>query len=174
MPVLRFLLGLLTAIFCWGLALRLIPGAPRFFDPFLILVLYHSLRSPALGSAGAGTAVGLVHDALTGGLYGLHGFANTLTGYLAGIVRQHFVIQQPLQVALLCLLGGAAQALVLTLLQLTLVADSDLPLPLDSAIKAALTGVLGMLVYVLSNRFFSWERGWRERRGKRLRIDADA
>jgi len=174
MPIVRFLLGLLSAVFAWGLALRMHPGASRFFDPFLILVLYHSLRSPPLGSAGAGTVVGLVHDALTGGLYGLHGFADTLTGYLAGIVRQHFVIQQPLQVALLCLLGAAVQALTLTLLQLTLVAESDLPMAGDVAIKAVVTGVLGMVVYVASDLFFGWERGWRERRRKRLRLDRDA
>ncbi|MEM1177896.1 MAG: rod shape-determining protein MreD [Acidobacteriota bacterium] len=171
MPVLRFLFGVLVAIFCWAFALKIHPGAAKIFDPFLIVVLYHSLRSPALGSAGAGTVIGLVHDALTGGLYGLHGFANTLTGYLAGVVRQHFVIQQPAQITLFCLLGGAAQVVILGLLQFLLVSDAELPRAADALGKAALTGGLGTLVYLLSTRFFSWERGWRERRRSRLGLD---
>lgn len=171
MPLVRFLLGVLAAVFFWAMALKAHSGAARFFDPFLIVVLYHSLRSPPLGSAAAGTVVGLVHDALTGGLYGLHGFANTLTGYLAGVVRQHFVIQQPLQVALFCLLGGAAQVVVLSLLQFMLVSGSDLTSPLDAGIKALLTALLGMVVYVVSGRFFSWERGWREKRRTKLGLD---
>ncbi|MEO1083129.1 MAG: rod shape-determining protein MreD [Acidobacteriota bacterium] len=173
MPLLRFLFGVLTAVFFWALSLKIHSGAAKVFDPFLIVVLYHSLRSPPLGSAGAGTVVGLVHDALTGGLYGLHGFANTLTGYLAGLVRQHFVIQQPTQVALFCLLGGAAQVVILGMLQFMLVRGSDLPNATDAAIKTGLTGGLGMVVYVLAGRFFSWDRGRRERRRNRLGLDTD-
>ncbi|MEO1365955.1 MAG: rod shape-determining protein MreD [Acidobacteriota bacterium] len=173
MPFLRFLFGVLAAIFLWALSLKIHPGSARVFDPFLIVVLHHSLRSPPLSSAGAGTCVGLVHDALTGGLYGLHGFANTLTGYLAGLVRQHFVIQQPTQVALFCLVGGAAQVGILGLLQFMLVRNADLPSAADAVIKTALTGGLGMVVYLLAGRFFSWDRGRRERRRNKLGLDTD-
>ena len=71
----------------------------------------------------------------------------------------------------MCLLSAAAQAAVLTLLQFTLLTDADLPAAGDSAVSAALTGVAGAALYVASYHFFAWERAWRERRRKRLRLD---
>ena len=80
MKLLRFTLGLICAVLVQALGARYVPHLPMYFDPFLILVVYHSLDgSPAWSSIG-GSAAGLAQDALSGGPYGLHGFANTLGG----------------------------------------------------------------------------------------------
>ncbi|MEM6793496.1 MAG: rod shape-determining protein MreD [Acidobacteriota bacterium] len=156
MLALRFILGLLLAIVVYVMALWASSAAGRFFDPFLVLVLYHAIRSSPASSALGGSVAGLVHDSFTGGLYGLHGFANTLTAALATALKQRFVIQRPAQVALLFLLGAAIQTATATLLQFVMVPGADLQAPADRALSSLLTCTLGTLVYVVSGRFFSW------------------
>lgn len=168
--VLRFLLGLITAIGAFALALRISPSAPQFFDPFIVLVIYQALRAQAAPSAAVGTLVGLTQDTFTGGLYGLHGFANTLVAYCVSAVRQRFLIQQPLQVAILAALGGALQLATLAFLQFSLLSDPEVPHPGYAVVKMLATGILTMGVYVAANRFFAWDRDRREKRSRKLRL----
>ena len=168
--VLRFLLGLVLAVGIHTLGLRLHNQAPQALDPFVVLVIYHALRVQVIPSALAGSLVGLTQDVFTGGLYGLHGFANTLVAYTVSAVRQRFLIQQPFQVAVLAALGGALQLTTLAFLQFSLIAAAEIPHPGLALTKMIVTGMLTMLVYVAANRFFSWERQWRAKRNQRLRL----
>ena len=169
--VLRFLAGLVVAAAIHALCSRLPGRAGLWIDPFLIFVLYHSLRHGPSSSAVAGSAAGLTHDALSGGLFGLHGFAGTAIAYAAATVRQRFVIQQPTQVAVLCSLAAGCQTLLLALLQASMVSEGELPRPLDALMHMLLTGLLGTAVFDGAERFFAWDRERRERRARRLRLD---
>lgn len=167
----RFLLGLVAAVALHVLGMQLrVVSVPLYFDPFLVLVIYVSMRASTARSILAGTLVGLVQDALTGGLYGLHGFADTAVAYLISAVRQRFVIQQSSQIAVLASLGGIFQGLVLAGLQLALVTDAELPGATSSFIKVALTGLTTLAVYVGSNRLLAYERRRREQRNRRIRL----
>lgn len=167
---LRFLLGLVLAIATHTLALHANEHSPLLLDPFVVLVIYHALRANPIPSAMVGSVVGLTQDAFTGGLFGLHGFANTLVAYLVSAIRQRFLIQQPLQVAVLAALGGAFQLTTLAFLQFSLIDAAEIPHPGFAFVKMLVTGLLTMGVYLAANRFFSWERNWREKRSRRLRL----
>jgi rod shape-determining protein MreD len=169
--LLRFLLGLVAATTLLALGQHVTHGFASWFDPFLVLTIYQGLRHGPAASALGGTATGLLQDTLTAGLFGLHGFANTAVGYLVSWVRQRFVIQQPAQVGILCFLAAAFQTLLLALLQVSMVADGELPDPWSTLIRMTTTGILGAVVFDLAGRLFEWERRWRERRGRRLRLD---
>ena len=168
--VLRFLLGLAAAVSLHVFGLRLHGATPQFFDPFVVLVIYGAMRSGTSRSTVSGSVVGLVQDTLTGGLYGLHGFANTAVAYLISAVRQRFVIQQPLQIAVLAALGGIFQTLVLAFLQWALVTGSELPELVPGLIKMIVTGLATLAVYVGSNRLFAWDLRRRELRNSRIRL----
>lgn len=168
--VLRFLAGLMMAVAAHTLGLQLHPRAPELFDPFIILVIYFSMRSTAAPSALVGSTMGLAQDALTGGLFGLHGFANTAVAYLVAAVRQRFVIQQPSQVAVLAALGGLFQLALLTFLQLALVPMSEAPHIGLVVAKTVATGMLTLMVYLATNRLFAWDRRRRELRNRKIRL----
>lgn len=167
---LRFVLGLIVACALHTLGLRIHIAAPLFFDPFVVLVIYASMRTSTARSSLIGTFVGLVQDALTGGLYGLHGFANTSVAFLISAIRQRFVIQQPSQVAVLAGLGGMFQITILSFLQFALVAQAEIVHPGFALAKTFVTGLVTLAVYVGSDRFFAWERHRREQRSRRIRL----
>lgn len=177
--LLRFVLGLVAAVLCWGAVARMTPTLVTVFDPFLVLVLYHGLRRRASGrptsplsGALAGSVAGLVHDALTGGWLGLHGFADALTAWLMLKVQQRMDLQQTVQIALAGLLASVFQQAALASLQFFLVSGGEMPELRDVLLRMMLTGLLLALVCVAAERFVAAEARWRERRRSKLRLDA--
>ena len=170
MKLLRFAIGLVCATLLQALGLRL---SSHFFlavDPFLILVVYHSLDStPAWSSIGGSTA-GLAQDALSGGLYGLHGFADTLVAYTSSRLQQRLVIQQPPQVGLLFVLAAALQLAILATLQFLLVGGAELPGLGMMIARMASSGIIGTALFIFAGKARQWERNWSARRRRRLKI----
>ncbi|MEM9554827.1 MAG: rod shape-determining protein MreD [Acidobacteriota bacterium] len=167
----RYLAGLCLAAVVHVLGLRLSSGFFSIVDPFLILTVVHSLRHGPAWSAVGGSVAGLTEDALTGGLYGLFGFANTLVAYVSAQVQGRFVVQQPLQVALLCALAAALQVVTLSLLQFAMVAHGELPSAAATAAKMVTTGLAGSGLWMLTNRVRASISRRRLERSRRLRID---
>ena len=64
-------------------------------------------------AAALGAAIGLVHDALSGGLYGLHGFAGTLVGFVMARMARLVDLQKSYYVALYFACAVLLQQLVL-------------------------------------------------------------
>ena len=170
MKLLRFVVGLVCATLLQALGLRV---SSHFFlavDPFLILVVYHSLDSTPAWSSIGGSIAGLAQDALSGGLYGLHGFANTLVAYASSRLRQRLVIQQSRQVGLLFVLAAAVQLAVLAVLQFLLVGGAELPGLGTMIARMASSGIAGAALFVLADRSRQWHGRWRARRRRRLKI----
>ena len=119
--------------------------------------------------AGGATA-GLARDALSGGLYGLNGFADTLVAYLAARLRERLVIQKPLEAGLLFALAAAAQLAVLATLQFLLVSGAELPGLGTLAARMVTCGVLGPLLLLLDRRLRAAAGRWREQRRRRLKM----
>ena len=170
MKLFWFALGLAAATALHTLGARLAAGFPAVFDLFLVLVVYNSLSSPLGWSTAGGSAAGLMRDALSGGLYGLHGFADTLVAYLTARVRERLVIQKPLQVGLLFALAAAAQLVILASLQFLLVSGAELPGLGTLAARMVTCGVLGPLLLLLDQRLRAAAGRWREQRRRRLKM----
>ncbi len=170
MKLLRFLVGLILAVLLQALGLRLFAQFTLVFDPLLIIVVYHSLDSSPSWSSIGGTTAGLAQDALSGGLFGLHGFANTFVAFASCRLRQRLVIQQPSQVGLLFVLAAALQLAILSTLQFLIVSGSELPGPGTMAARLVSSGIAGAALFIAAGKVREWERHWRARRRKRLKL----
>ena len=60
----------------------------------LVVVVYAGLVLGPTGGLAAGTAGGLVQDALAGGIIGVGGFAKTIVGFLVGFLGAQFIVSQ--------------------------------------------------------------------------------
>lgn len=165
--LLRFLGAVGFAAGLHVLGLRIHPVTVQFFDPFLVVGLYVSVRQGPAVSALAGTVVGLAHDALSGGLYGLHGFASTLATYLTSRLQIRMMIHRHSQVALLLLLAAAFHQALLGTLQFLMVPAAELPGVLSTVIKMATTCLFGTATYAAADRFAAWSELRRDKRSQR-------
>ena len=92
--------GILLAI---ALALALQTTLARFLvagtaaiDLVLVVVVYVALTTgPGTGML-AGSAAGLIQDALSSGVIGVGGLAKSLVGFMAGALGQQFIVTAPL------------------------------------------------------------------------------
>lgn len=171
LPIL--LLGLLAATFLHAAGAQIFPPLVELLDFFLLVALFFSLgNSPAAGMIG-GSISGLLRDALSGGVYGLHGFANTLVIYAVGRLEQRLVIQHPLQIGVLVMLAVGLQTAVLTALQTLLVPGAQPPDPVTLIVRMASCGALGTVAFVAGGRLLQFVEGWRERRSRRLELSVE-
>jgi len=65
-------------------------------DLVVVVVVYVALMSGPVTGLLAGTAAGLVQDALSTGVIGIGGLAKTVVGFLAGIIGTQFIVARPL------------------------------------------------------------------------------
>ena len=173
MRTLRFLAAALLAALLQMLGLELVPHFFLAIDLLLLVSILNTLDSGPVGSLLGGSIAGLVQDALTGGLFGLHGFANTLAAWVAFRVRQRLVIAQPLQIGVLLGLAAGLQQVTLVLLGSLMVPGGELPGVGVLGLRMLTTGILGALIYAGARRFGMRFSSWRERRRRRLGIEID-
>ena len=169
---LRFVLALLLATTVQMLGQR----HGSFFlatDLLLLAAVYNSLESGPAGSMLGGTAAGLVQDTLTGGLFGLHGFANTLVAWAVVMLRQRLSIQQPLQIGLAFALAAALQLASIASLEYWMLPGAALPGIEVMVLRMVTTGILGVLTVTAVDRVRTRLSGWRHQRQQRLRLGVD-
>jgi rod shape-determining protein MreD len=163
MPVVRFVAGLLLAAALQAAGARLVPGLPQWIDLFLVATVVAARHGHPEGGLFAGLAAGWAADALSGGPFGLFGFANAAVGYGAATAARNLVVARPGSIAALFALAAAAQAILVLLLALLGVAGPSLPAPLPLLVKVASSAILG-LVWV---RLQGWVAGrFGRRRGR--------
>ncbi|NJL27332.1 MAG: rod shape-determining protein MreD [Thermoanaerobaculia bacterium] len=167
LQLVRFVVALAIAAAIQVLGLEIHGGFARVADPFLIVAVFVSLPGRPVAAMFAGSATGLACDALAGGSFGLHGFANTLTAYLSARLGQRLMAQQPFQVMLLFMLAGVFQQALVTLAGFLLVADSELPELWEVLARMVSTGLGGLALALVARRFSSWLQNRNDaRRGK--------
>jgi rod shape-determining protein MreD len=132
---------------------RLLPGGPRAFDPFLLVLVYCALTGGEIHGMLAGLAAGWVQDIQFGGpVLGLSAFSKILVGYAVGVAGAHFLIAGPAARALILLLATLGDALVFQ----WLAAVFDLRVldltPLALASRAAVNAVVGAGLFELLDR----------------------
>lgn len=165
MRVLKFFAALGLAIMVHLIGVRIDPGFARAVDVFVVLIALHALESSSLSALFAGLLVGLVHDTLTGGLFGFYAFAGTIVGYGTARLSQRLVIQRPTGVLAVVSFAAALEQAIVVGLAFLLIADPPLPDPLWIAIQSGACGVLGMIVYVATGH---WRRNAEARRRNRM------
>lgn len=169
MKSLRFLGGLVAAVVVHVLAVRLFPEASPAVDVFLVLALFNALGGSLAGGLAGGLIAGLAADSLTGGLYGLHGFANTLAGYGTAFACRRLVIQKATSVGLLFSVAAAAQQAIIVGLKLLLLPEAALPPTTWMATRVLVSGALGLVGFALRGRLVRGVQSWRRNRTARLR-----
>ena len=127
------------------------PG--RYFDPFLLVVVYCALRGGEGQGLLAGVAAGWVQDVLFGGpILGLSALAKLLVGFVVGAAGSHFLISGAAARALVLLLATVADALLVQWLASVFGIDVTPMSPLTLASRATLTAVVGGVLYAMVDR----------------------
>jgi rod shape-determining protein MreD len=162
---LKFFATVGLAVLAHLIGMKIDQGFARVVDVFVVVVALHALEGRSLSALFAGLFVGLVHDSLTGGLFGLFGFADTIVGYGTARLAQRLVIQRATGVLAVVAFAAALQEAIVVGLMVLLLPDPPLPDPVWVGIRAAVSGVLGMSVYILAGR---WRRNAEVRRRTRM------
>ena len=169
MPAVRFILSLAAVVALHFVGAQLSSDLPRVLDLFLILVVVYAVGGDLLVGLSVGLVAGLTTDAVTGGLYGLHGFADTIVGYGTAFAAQRLVIRRPLGVFLMFALASAAQQAILVGLVVMLLAEPALPGLTWTLARVAATGVVGVSFVVIRRNALGRYQSWRRTRTSRLK-----
>jgi len=164
----RFVLLLAAALGVHFVGGRLVPGFASALDPFLVVLVFQALDGGPLAGLVCGLLVGAAQDAVTGGFYGLHGFADTVVGYVAAIVAQRVVIQRWGGVMLAFVAGSAVQQLLLVLVALLVLGDPELPSLASVVVKPLLNALAGLGLFVGTQRGRVQYERWRRNRSAKI------
>ena len=171
MRALKLLAALAAALLAHLFLVALLPPVARVLDPFLLAIAYTAMSGRVGWSATSGAIVGLVHDALSGGLYGLHGFAGTAVAFVMARTARLVDLHKGYYVALFFAASVILQQLVLQGLLLLLMRRPELLALPDLALKAGLAAPLGALLVAASERLGESLGSWRSRRRAEIFLD---
>jgi len=162
---LKLLAAIALAALVHFVGMQLWPGFARVVDVFLVVVVLHGLQGSSLSALLVGLVVGLLQDTLTGGPFGLFGFADTIVGYVTARLAQRLVIQRPTGVLAVVSFASALQQAIVVGLVLVLLPSPELPSPVWVAVRAGTCGLLGLAIYVALG---NWRRSSEARRRGRM------
>jgi rod shape-determining protein MreD len=167
----KFAAALLVAYLVHLVGVSVSPLFPHAVDPFLLVVVWYSMRTGPVGAELIGTATGLLQDGLSGGLFGLYAFADTVIGYGVALAAQRVVVGQQAARVLIFAAAALVQQLVLGGL-LASVVGTGAPLPTVGTVvaKVVTSALLGAaLISMESGARTRWS-SWQRRRLGRLRF----
>ena len=154
---LRFAIGLIIALTLHSLLDSFFPNALAFFNPYIILVVYYSMGGNVFGAIVAGVVAGLVQDAYSNAMFGLHAFGLTVCGYTVAYINSRLVLRGTLSFGA-CLIGAViVNELVIYVLVTILLKQRIEMFEQGMIFKTIFTCLFGMLVYQLLTLFFREE-----------------
>lgn len=154
---LRFAIGLLIALTLHSLLDSFFPNALAFFNPYIILIVYYSMGGNILGAIIAGVVAGLVQDAYSGAIFGLHAFSLTVCAYAVAYINARLVLRGTLAFGG-CLVGAViVNELVIFILVRILMRQRIEMFEQGTIVKTIFTCLFGMLVYQLLALFLREE-----------------
>ncbi len=171
MPLFRFAAALLAVILLHTLGVWLVPEFARSVDLFLVLTVIYALGGDTLVGLLVGLVAGLTNDVLTGSLFALHGFVDTLVGYGLARLAQQLVIDRVSGAFLVSGVAAAVQQVLLAGLVLLLLPQPELPEPRWIAIRAGGTGLAAAAVLLASRNLRLNLAERRQRKAQRLHLD---
>jgi rod shape-determining protein MreD len=154
---LRFAIGLLIALTLHSLLDSFFPNALAFFNPYVILVAYYSMGGNVFGAIIAGVIAGLVQDAFSSSIFGLHAFSLTVCAYIIAYINSRLVLRGTF--AFGACLGGAVivNELVIYILVNILLKQRIEMFEQGLVVKTIFTLIFGMFVYQLLMLFLREE-----------------
>ena len=154
---LRFAIGLLLALTLHSLLDSFAPNALAFFNPYIILVIYYSMGGNIVGAIFAGIAAGLVQDAFSNAMFGLHAFSLTVCAYVVAYINSRLALRGTLAFGA-CLAGAViVNELVIYILVNLLLKQRIEMFEQALLVKTIITLLFGMLVYQLLRMFLREE-----------------
>ena len=154
---LRFAIGLIIALTLHSLLDSFFPNALAFFNPYLILIVYYSMGGNVFGAIIAGVIAGLVQDAYSGAIFGLHAFSLTVCAYTVASINARLMLRGTLAFGA-CLIGAVIlNELVIYILVSILLKQKIELFEQGMIFKAIFTCLFGMLVYQLLTLFLREE-----------------
>lgn len=154
---LRFIIGLLIALTIHSLLNSFFPNALAFFSPYVILVVYYAMGGNLFGTIVAGVIAGLVDDAFSSAIFGLHAFSLTVIGYLVAYVASRLVLRGTLAFGLALAASVIINEIVIYVLVVILTPQPVELFEEGILIKTILTSLFGMLLYQLLTLFLREE-----------------
>lgn len=171
MNVLKFFAAVAVAVLFHFLGVRLFEDHfTLVIDIFLVVVVLYGLQGSSLAALFAGMLIGLIHDSLSGGPFGLYGFADTIIGYGAARLAQRLVIQRATGVLALVSFAAVAQQAIVVGLAFLLLPATEVPNPIWVAVRAGACGLLGMSIHIASAHWRRASEARRRGRMSRLRL----
>ncbi|HEX9162367.1 MAG TPA: rod shape-determining protein MreD [Thermoanaerobaculia bacterium] len=154
---LRFAIGLLIALTLHSLLDSFFPNALAFFNPYVILVVYYAMGGNVFGAIIAGVIAGLVQDAFSSSIFGLHAFSLTVCAYIVAYINSRLSLRGTF--AFGACLGGAVvvNELVIYILVNILLKQRIEMFEQGLLVKTIFTLVFGMFVYQLLALFLREE-----------------
>lgn len=170
MRVLRFVLGLAAAVVVHAVGVRLVPHWSQVVDLFAVVVTLNALGGNSLGGLGGGVAAGMAQDALTGGMFGLYGFADTIVGYAVARAAQRLVIERAIGVFPVAAAASLVQQAIVVGLTVLLLPEPRLPDLGWVAARALVSGVVATLLYAFGGWLVVFSEQRRQRRLQKLHM----
>jgi rod shape-determining protein MreD len=90
------LLALVAALVLQSTISGVTMGGARMVNLIVVAVIYVALTFGPVSGLMAGTAGGLVQDALAGGVVGIGSLSKAIVGFVAGLLGSQFIVAQPL------------------------------------------------------------------------------
>jgi rod shape-determining protein MreD len=113
----------------------------------LVAVVYVALAFGAVTGMLAGTAGGLIQDALAGGIVGIGGMSKTLIGFIVGVLGAQFIVSQTLPRFVMFVGATFAHELCFQALQ-ALVEARPFAMQWSATLtQAAVNGLIGILAF---------------------------
>ncbi len=144
---LRFTIGLLIALTLHSLLDSFYPNALAFFNPYVILVVYYAMGGNVFGAIIAGVIAGLVQDAFSSSMFGLHAFSLTVCAYIVAYINSRLSLRGTFAFGA-CLAGAVVvNELVIFILVNILLKQKIEMFEQGLLVKTIFTLMFGMFVY---------------------------
>ena len=154
---LRFAIGLLIALTLHSLLDSFFPNALAFFNPYVILVVYYAMGGNVFGAIIAGVIAGLVQDAFSSSMFGLHAFSLTICAYIVAYINSRLSLRGTFAFGA-CLAGAViVNELVIYILVNILLRQRIEMFEQGLFVKTIFTLIFGMFVYQLLALFLREE-----------------
>lgn len=115
----------------------------------LVAVIYLALAFGPVAGLLAGTAGGLVQDALSGGIVGIGGFSKTLVGFVVGVFGAQFIVSHSLPRLVMFVSGTLIHELCYQALYALVEARAFRIQWLQTLTQAGINGIIGILAFTL-------------------------
>jgi rod shape-determining protein MreD len=154
---LRYAIGLLIALTLHSLLDSFFPNALAFFNPYVILVVYYAMGGNVFGAIIAGVIAGLVQDAFSSSMFGLHAFSLTICAYIVAYINSRLSLRGTFAFGA-CLAGAVVvNELVIYILVNILLRQRIEMFEQGLLVKTIFTLMFGMFVYQLLALFLREE-----------------